>query len=172
MNIRTVLFEIHEDYFNSQNASSLKTFIGCFKGEIYIQYVAEIKTWKNARKYCLEQDQTLFDLVNGNLELALLDAFPNIFPTNPLGFWVGVKKIDDVWRSFSGKDVENFVKWNDGEPSGGKNAIYMRFNVEAYHETGFYAHDSLNTRNTFFCYKWCETKANRTTGSMTISLCD
>ncbi|XP_075239655.1 uncharacterized protein LOC142335169 isoform X2 [Convolutriloba macropyga] len=127
---------------------------GCSRSNITLLWVNERKRWDAARDYCASRDLTLFDLLNGDTEIGLLENYPRYINTDTYSvFWVGVRKIGGVWRSLNGTDVEDFIIWNTGQPGNRPGEDYLNFNVPAYHETGKYAHDALDDGyECFFCY--------------------
>ena len=131
--------------------------IGCFKKGIRLIWNSEKVSWADARDHCSSQGLRLFDLINGDLEVGLLERYGDYIDISVYRpIWVGVRKLSGVWTSLSGKNVQNLISWNENEPDNRAGEIYLFFDVRAYQQSSdSYAHDALlSSRASFFCYNY------------------
>ena len=138
-----------------QIPDKISQFSGCFKKEYNLLWVTEKKSWHGAKDYCADRRLSLFDLMDGNIEIGLLESYPKYIDIESYGFvWVGVKKnAEESWRSLGDEDVGHFIKWNSGQPQGRRGEDYLIFNVAVYHQNGLFGHDSVSAGLApFFCY--------------------
>ena len=137
--------------------------IGCSNGAINLLWVPSWQTWSQATQYCSSRGLTLFDLLNGDLEIGLLQNLPNFIDRFTFYIYItGVRKYDGVWKSQSGRNVTEFIKWKPTQPNNNNGETYFCIDITSFYSNdGLYGHDSYsNGKAYFFCYEWEHNNTN------------
>ena len=127
---------------------------GCFAKEFELLWVTSWVTQVVAMNHCESLGLSLFDLINGDVEIGLMKKYPAyINPNIYIRIWVGVVRTGGVWKTLSGKNVGRYIIWDNTQPSNDDAEDFVLFNVQAYLQRGRYAYDAVYTEGGFFfCY--------------------
>ncbi|KAK6313687.1 hypothetical protein J4Q44_G00151460 [Coregonus suidteri] len=107
--------------------------------------------WDTARTWCTERYTDMVAIQNRG-EISHLNS---ILPRQDNYYWIGIRKVDDVWtwvgtKKTLTKEAEN---WADGEPNnGGNNEDCVEMYIKRQKDAGKWNDESCTKKKTALCY--------------------
>ncbi|XP_055799804.1 E-selectin-like isoform X1 [Salvelinus fontinalis] len=107
--------------------------------------------WDTARKWCTEHYTDMVAIQNRG-EISHLNS---ILPRQTNYYWIGIRKVDDVWtwvgtNKVLTKEAEN---WADGEPNnGGNNEDCVEMYIKREKDTGKWNDETCMKKKTALCF--------------------